>query len=147
MSKLAQFENSMKTFVKVLTVSTKDKCQLIDLTEHVEEIVSESKVETGLCLVHASHATAAIICNEHESGLIHDILNKVKELFPPNAGYLHDRIDDNASSHVASALIGASRTFPVQNGRLVRGTWQNIFLLELDGPRTRRSVSVQILGE
>jgi len=137
----------MKTFAKALTVSTKERYQLIDLTRSVEEIVSESKVERGLCLVHASHATAAIVCNENESGLVQDILRKVREIFPPGAGYLHDRIDDNASSHVASALIGASRTFPVEDGRLVRGTWQNIFLLELDGPRTRRIVNVHIVGE
>lgn len=137
----------MKTFAKVLTVSTREKYQLIDLTESVEKIVSESNMKTGLCLVHASHATAAIVCNEHESGLINDILRKVKEIFPPSAGYLHDRIDDNASSHIASALIGASRTFPVQEGRLVRGTWQNVFLLELDGPRPRRIVNIHIVGE
>jgi secondary thiamine-phosphate synthase enzyme len=137
----------MKNFAKTLTLSTRERYQLIDLTESVEEIVSESEVEKGLCLVHASHATAAIICNEHESGLVDDILRKVKELFPPSAGYLHDRIDDNASSHVASALIGASRTFPIDGGRLVRGTWQNIFLLELDGPRSRRTVNVHIIGE
>ena len=137
----------MKNFSRVLTLSTSEKYQLIDLTERIEEIVSESEVEKGLCLVHASHATAAIICNEHESGLVHDILRKVKELFPPSAGYLHDRIDDNASSHVASALIGASRAFPIDRGRLVRGTWQNIFLLELDGPRARRTVNVHIIGE
>jgi secondary thiamine-phosphate synthase enzyme len=137
----------MKNFTRILTLSTSEKYQLIDLTESIEEIVSESEVEKGLCLVHASHATAAIICNEHESGLLHDILRKVKELFPPSAGYLHDRIDDNASSHVASALIGASRTFPIDYGRLVRGTWQNIFLLELDGPRARRTVNMHIIGE
>jgi len=137
----------MKSFAKALTVSTREKYQIIDLTRSIEEIVSMSKVERGLCLVHASHATAAIICNENESGLVQDILRKVREIFPPGAGYLHDRIDDNASSHVASALIGASRTFPVEDGRLVRGTWQNIFLLELDGPRTRRVVNVHIVGE
>jgi len=137
----------MKTFAKALAVSTREKYQLIDLTRSIEEIVSMSKVERGLCLVHASHATAAIICNENESGLVQDILRKVREIFPPGAGYLHDRIDDNASSHVASALIGASRAFPVEDGRLVRGTWQNIFLLELDGPRTRRVVNVHIVGE
>ena len=137
----------MKTFAKALAVSTREKYQLIDLTRSIEEIVSMSKVERGLCLVHASHATAAIICNENESGLVQDILRKVREIFPPSAGYLHDRIDDNASSHVASALIGASRAFPVEDGRLVRGTWQNIFLLELDGPRTRRVVNVHIVGE
>lgn len=137
----------MKSSTKTLTVSTRDRYQLIDLTRSIEEIVSESNIEKGLCLVHASHATAAIICNENESGLIQDILRKVKELFPPGAGYLHDRIDDNASSHIASALIGASRVFPIEDGRLIRGTWQNIFLLELDGPRTRRTVNVHILGE
>ncbi len=137
----------MKNFAKAITLSTREKYQLVDLTEMVEEIVSESQVANGLCLVHASHATAAIICNEHESGLIHDLLKKVKEIFPPSAGYLHDRIDDNASGHIASALIGASRTFPIEDGRLVRGTWQNIFLLELDGPRSRRTVNVHIIGE
>ena len=137
----------MKNFAKAITLSTREKYQLVDLTETVEEIVSESQITKGLCLVHASHATAAIICNEHESGLIHDLLKKVKEIFPPGAGYLHDRIDDNASGHIASALIGASRTFPIEDGRLVRGTWQNIFLLELDGPRSRRTVNVHIIGE
>jgi len=137
----------MKNFAKSITLSTKEKYQLIDLTETIEEIVSESQVAKGLCLVHASHATAAIICNEHESGLIHDILRKVKEIFPPGAGYMHDRIDDNASSHIASALIGASRTFPVEDGQLVRGTWQNIFLLELDGPRSRRTINIHVMGD
>jgi secondary thiamine-phosphate synthase enzyme len=137
----------MRNFAKAITLSTREKYQLVDLTETVEAIVSESQVVKGLCLVHASHATAAIICNEHESGLIHDLLRKVKDIFPPNAGYLHDRIDDNASGHIASALIGASRTFPIEDGRLVRGTWQNIFLLELDGPRSRRTVNVHIIGE
>jgi secondary thiamine-phosphate synthase enzyme len=137
----------MKNFAKAITLSTREKYQLVDLTETVEKIVSESQVAKGLCLVHASHATAAIVCNEHESGLIHDILRKVKEIFPPSDGYLHDRIDDNASGHIASALIGASRTFPIEDGRLVRGTWQNIFLLELDGPRSRRTVNVHIIGE
>jgi len=137
----------MAVFAKALTVSTRERYQLVDLTRSIEEIVAESKIEKGLCLVHASHATAAIIANENESGLVNDVLRKVKEIFPPGAGYLHDRIDDNASSHIASALIGASRAFPVEDGRLVRGTWQNIFLLELDGPRAHRIVNVHIVGE
>jgi secondary thiamine-phosphate synthase enzyme len=137
----------MAVFAKALAVSTRERYQLVDLTRSIEEIVAESKIEKGLCLVHASHATAAIIAHENESGLVNDVLRKVKEIFPPGAGYLHDRIDDNASSHIASALIGASRAFPVEDGRLVRGTWQNIFLLELDGPRAHRVVNVHIVGE
>ncbi len=137
----------MPVFARVLTLSTRERYQLVDLTRGIEEIVAESKIEKGICLIHAPHATAAIIANENESGLVHDILKKVREICPPEAGYLHDRIDDNASGHIASALIGASRTFPVEGGRLVRGTWQNIFLLELDGPRTRRLVNVHVMGE
>ncbi|MEM0377090.1 MAG: YjbQ family protein, partial [Thermofilum sp.] len=54
---------------------------------------------------------------------------------------------DNAHAHIASALLGSSKVLPVVNSRLVRGTWQNIFLVELDGPRNRREVVVQVLGE
>ncbi|MEM4445538.1 MAG: secondary thiamine-phosphate synthase enzyme YjbQ, partial [Thermofilum sp.] len=107
----------------------------------------ESEVKNGICVVHAPHATAAVILNEHESGLIRDILNKLRELFPPDAEYMHNRIDDNAHAHIASALLGSSKVLPVVNSRLVRGTWQNIFLVELDGPRNRREVVVQVLGE
>jgi len=72
----------MKTFAKNITVSTRERHQLVDVTESVEEIVSDSAIKEGLCLVHASHATAAIICNENERGLVHDVLQKAKELFP-----------------------------------------------------------------
>jgi secondary thiamine-phosphate synthase enzyme len=137
----------MKSYTGTLTFSTREKYQLVDITSQVEEAVLQSHITTGYCLVYVPHATAAIIVNEHENGLMHDILEKVKELFPSSKGYLHDRIDDNASGHIASALIGASRSFPIDRGRLVRGTWQNVFLLELDGPRSRRTVLVHVLGE
>jgi secondary thiamine-phosphate synthase enzyme len=128
------------------SVSTRSRFELVDITRQVEAAVSASKIEDGLCLVYAPHATAAIIANEHEAGLLSDILAKLKDLFPEGAGYLHDRIDDNAHAHLASAFIASSRVFPVRGGRLVRGTWQNIMLVEADGPRTRR-VLVEVLGE
>ena len=67
-------------------------------------------------------------------------------MFPDNAGWLHDKIDDNAHAHLASAVLGTSKLFPVRGGRLLRGKWQNIFLFELDGPRLRRTI-IQIIGE
>lgn len=136
----------MKVFFKELKVSTSQLYELVDITRQVEEAVRESGVVNGICLIHAPHATAAIIANEHEAGLMQDILNKLKSDYPRGAGWLHDRVDDNASAHLASAFIGSSRTFPVMDGRLVRGTWQNIFLVELDGPRSRR-VLVEVMGE
>ncbi|RLF15777.1 MAG: YjbQ family protein [Thermoprotei archaeon] len=136
----------MKVFFKELRVATSQLYELVDITRQVEETVRESGVNNGICLIHAPHATAAIIANEHEAGLMQDMLSKIKSDYPRGAGWLHDRIDDNASAHLASAFIGSSRTFPVMNGRLVRGTWQNIFLVEMDGPRSRR-VLVEVLGE
>ncbi len=136
----------MKVVFKELRVSTSNLIELVDITRQVEEAVRESGVVNGLCLVYAPHATAAIVANEHEAGLMRDILNKLQQEYPRGAGWLHDRIDDNANAHLASAFIGSSRTFPVMDRRLVRGTWQNIFLVEMDGPRSRRIV-VEVLGE
>ena len=136
----------MKVFFKELRVSTSSLAELVDITYEVERAVAESGVVNGICLIHAPHATAAIIANEHEAGLMKDVLTKLQRDYPRGAGWMHDRIDDNANAHLASAFIGSSRTFPVKDSRLVRGTWQNIFLVEMDGPRSRRVV-VEVLGE
>jgi len=119
---------------------------LLDITEDVSSFVKKCKIESGICLVNSLHSTTAIIVNEHESGLVEDILKKVQEEFPRSAGWYHDRIDDNANSHLASIFLGHSKTFPIKDGKLVRGTWQNIFFLELDGPRTRQ-VLFEAIGE
>jgi len=136
----------LKFYSKEITISTERLYQLIDITREVERIVAESGIKNGLCLVYAPHATAAIIANEHESGLMEDILKSIKKLYPRGAGWRHDLIDDNAAAHLGSAFIGADRVFPVINGRLVRGTWQNIFLVEMDGPRYKRRVLICVLG-
>lgn len=136
----------MKVLFRELRISTKDRTSLVDITSQVEDFVRKSEIKNGMCLVYAPHATAAFIVNEHESGLMTDIINKIKELYPRDARYLHNRIDDNADSHLASAFITTSRVFPVRDGELIRGVWQNIFLLELDGPRTRRVV-LEAIGE
>ncbi len=138
----------MRVYTREIVLSTSKKFQLIDITYEVEKIVEESGVRNGIVLVFAPHATAAIIANEHESGLIEDIITKIKELTEPGSSkWKHNLIDDNAHAHIGSALIGADRVFPIINGRLVRGTWQNIFLVEMDGPRARRHVLVTVLGE
>jgi secondary thiamine-phosphate synthase enzyme len=132
---------------KVLILSSSTRRELIDITDEVTEFVREHPVANGLCLISAPHATAAIIANENENGLVRDLLAKIEDLFPRSRNYAHNAIDDNADAHVASAFLGHSRAFPVAKGRLVRGTWQNIFLLELDGPRSRREVDIQVIGE
>jgi len=138
---------TFKVHTEEFSVSTTKRKELVDITYKVEDIVRRSGIRQGLCHVFVPHATAAVIANEHEGGLMKDILRAITELVPPDKGWEHNRIDDNADSHILASIIGPSRSFPVKGGRLVRGTWQNIFLLELDGPRTGRRVIVTVMGE
>jgi len=136
----------VKVFVKEFTVSTKSREDIVNITREVEKIVAESGIKNGIVLVYVPHATALLIVNEDEPGLRTDYLNKLLQVFPRDGQYLHNRIDDNANAHLASAMVGSSRIFPLVNGRIVRGTWQEILLVDMDGPRTRR-VIVEVLGE
>ena len=137
----------MKTTFSEIKISTNERTQLVDVMERVEKIVGDSGVENGICLIHSLHSTTAIIINEHENGLMDDVLRKIAVDYPHGAGWHHDRVDDNADSHLASVFIGSSKVIPVKAKRLVLGTWQNIFFLELDGPRANRTIIVEVLGE
>lgn len=125
--------------IKEISISTSKRYELIDITREVGEIVKQSKTKEGLCLIFVPHSTAAIILTENESGLKNDWLKILKKLVERET-FEHDRIDNNADSHLLSGLLGQGKTLPVKNGSLVRGTWQNIFLVELDGPRSRKVV-------
>ncbi|HKM77748.1 MAG TPA: secondary thiamine-phosphate synthase enzyme YjbQ [Candidatus Bathyarchaeia archaeon] len=131
---------------KTLTLKSTVRRQLIDITAEVIKFVSDNDVNEGILTVSVPHATAAVIVNENERGLLSDIQAKIEELFPQTSTYSHNEIDHNADAHLAAAFLGHSRTFPIERKRLVRGTWQNIFLVELDGPRARRNVNLTILG-
>ena len=137
----------MVAFTKRLVAKSSSRRQLIDLTSEVTRFVESAGVKEGICIVSVPHATAAILATEHETGLLNDLLDRIETFFPQSARYGHNAIDDNADAHLAAAFIGHSRNFPIINGNLVRGTWQNIFLVELDGPRSRREVVLQALGE
>ncbi len=139
--------NGLVVVNKILTLKSSGRRQLIDLTSEVTQFVRKSNVKDGICIISVPHATAAIIANEHETGLLDDLLRKIETLFPESASYYHNAIDDNADAHIASAFLGHSRTFPIINRELIRGTWQNIFLVELDGPRSRRDVVLQAIGD
>jgi len=119
----------------MIEIRSRKREEIIDITDRVKELV---KGKNGLVVVYSPHTTTAVIINEAESGLLQDIISKINELVPKGAGYLHDRIDDNADSHIKASLFGNSVVIPVEDGRLMLGTWQRILFLEFDGPRTRR---------
>jgi secondary thiamine-phosphate synthase enzyme len=136
----------MKVYQEEFEIRSSRRREIIDITDEIERIVEKSKVKNGLCLIFLPHATSAIIFEEDEPGLIEDMEKFLEKIFPRGIGYKHDRIDDNADAHLASGFIGQSRIYPVENGRIVRGTWQRALLIELDGPRNRE-IHLTIIGE
>ena len=132
-------ENVEPKMISEFNVSSQERYQLIDITDEVEKVVKESGIKDGLVLVFVPHSTAGILLTENEEGLKQDWLVFLKKLVS-GLGFQHDKIDDNADSHLLSGLIGQEKALPIKNGEIIRGTWQEIFLLELDGPRNRKII-------
>lgn len=127
------------------TVETRSPTEAIDITERVVEVVAASGVESGLCHVMVLHSTASIVVNETaDPNIGADVIDALSRAVPERGGWSHDRIDDNAHSHIKASILGPSEVVPVQGGELLLGRWQGIWLFEFDGPRKRR-VSVQLL--
>lgn len=129
-----------------IELRTSSSMEFIDITDKVSARVKASKVKEGIVTIFTKHTTTAITINENESRLLRDFKGALKSLLPKGKGYEHDQIDDNAHSHLRSVFLGASEAVPIIGGRTQLGTWQRIFLVELDGPRTR-NVIVQVQGE
>lgn len=125
--------------IKEFCVSTQEHYELVDITNGVGEIIRNSGIKDGIALVFVPHSTAAIVLTENESGLKQDWVTVLKKLVS-GIDFLHNQIDDNADSHILSGLIGQGKTLAIENGQLVLGTWQQIFLIEFDGPRKRRII-------
>ena len=119
--------------MKEFTVKTSKRIEVLDITPKIESYLDDGNA----VLIFAPHATAAISIGEFEPNIKTDYERFLAELCP-KSDYMHNKIDDNAEAHILSAIIKPSLVVPVDNKRLVLGTWQRILLFELDGPRTRR---------
>jgi len=128
-----------------IQVSSKAKAELVDITTEVQRCIRESGVQEGICVLFVPHTTAGLTVNENwDPSVKADILAVLDRLVPWQASYRHT--EGNAAAHVKASLLGASQTLFIQNGKLVLGTWQGVFLAEFDGPR-RREVLVRILAD
>ena len=122
--------------LKTVTIKTETAQQLIDITQTLRQLVRESGVARGTCLVYVPHTTAAVTINENADPAVKiDILNVLERLAPATGSYLHK--EGNAHAHIKASLVGSSVAVFVEAGQLVLGTWQAVFLCEFDGPRTR----------
>jgi secondary thiamine-phosphate synthase enzyme len=139
--------NTLNVRLEEIRIDTAHQRELVDITGEVLKCVEQSEIKNGICVVFSMHSTSAIIINENEAGLKEDILKKVFDDFHDGSGWQHDRIDDNAAAHLASAFTGSSVVIPVKSRSLTLGMWQSVFFLELDGPRSSRRVVVEVMGE
>jgi secondary thiamine-phosphate synthase enzyme len=129
----------------IFSLETERQKQSIDITQRVVDVVERAGVEHGLCQVMVLHSTAAIVVNETaDPNIGADVITALDRACPDRGDWLHDRIDDNAGAHIRASILGPSEVVPVQEGKLLLGTWQGIWLFEFDGPRTRR-VAVHVV--
>jgi secondary thiamine-phosphate synthase enzyme len=123
--------------IKQLRVKTQLRTDLIDITQGVQRIVSESGVRSGICYIHVPHTTAAITINENSDPNVgRDILKELNQIIPFDNHYSH--MEGNSAAHIKSSIIGVSIALMVEEGRIALGTWQAVFFCEFDGPRDRR---------
>jgi secondary thiamine-phosphate synthase enzyme len=132
---------------KIITLTTSQKNGLYDITSQVKEIISESKIVTGIASVYARGSTAGIMIQENwDQSVQNDVITLLNRLIPSGV-WEHDHQDNNGDSHLKAGIIGASETIPVIDGKPGLSTWQNIFFCEFDGPRVKREVVVTILSD
>ncbi len=132
-----------------IAVSSKGTNDIIDITDRIMELVSESGVENGIGCVIVPGSTAAITTIEFEPGVLNDLVRAIERLIPRNIPYEHDRAwhDGNGFSHVRSAILGTSFSFPIKNARPVLGTWQQVVFIECDNRPRKRKLIFTIYGE
>jgi secondary thiamine-phosphate synthase enzyme len=137
----------MKSHTTYLTFHTKKTKEIVPITDQVERVITESGIQEGLALVSAMHITAAVIVNDYEPGLWHDIMEWVEQVAPENPSYLHHRTGEtNGDAHLKNLLLHHQIIIPITNGRFDAGPWQQIFYCEFDGQRDKR-VIVKVIGE
>jgi secondary thiamine-phosphate synthase enzyme len=129
--------------LKKINIHSQNRYQLIDITKEIEEAVREDNVVNGLAVVFVPHSTAGLILTENEEGLKKDWISFLSSLVQKEELF-HNKIDNNADSHLLSGLLGQNKILIIDSGHLLKGTWQQIFLVELDGPR-ERTIIIKIL--
>jgi len=145
----------MKFLSQTFAIRTERGPQFLDITDEVQQTISAAGLINGFAVIFSKHTTAAIRINEAEPHLIADMEEMLEKIAPACHDYAHNRhahaFSDNGErpnghSHCQQLLLGASESVPIENGRLVFGQWQRIFLVELDHGRDREVV-VHLIGE
>lgn len=131
--------------MKTLTLTTKSKTEITDITRDVREAVITSGIKEGLCVVFVPHTTASVLVSENvDPRLQRDLLGSLARIAPDNVRYAHG--GGNAAAHIKSARTGVSVTLPVVDGQPLLGEWQGILFAEFDGPRDARKIHIKVIA-
>lgn len=136
----------MKILNDSFGISTNKRCDMVDITDTISRLVSDSGISEGTVIIYCPHTTGAITINENaDPDVVHDILLTLDQMVPHNrSGYRHG--EGNSDAHVKSSMFGCNETVIISNGKMQLGTWQGVYFCEFDGPRKRR-VNVRITGQ
>ena len=139
----------MAVVQKMIRLATKGRCHVLDVTGQVEAIVAASGVRQGIVNVAGCGSTIGITTIEFEPGAVSDLERALEQIAPANENYAHNARwgDHNGYAHLRSALVGTTRSFPVRNGAIHLGTWQQIVLCDFDDRPRQREIAVTVLGE
>ncbi len=152
----AHTQGNIQYHSKTLDLETEESPAFIKITSPVKEVIRQSGINNGQVFVFSKHTTAGITIQEDEPLLLDDFESFLEDLAPEDGGYRHNDFEirtvnlqeeesENGHSHCRHLTIGPSETLPIHDGQMVTGEWQDIFLLELDGPR-EREIFVQTSG-
>jgi len=132
---------------EIIQISTDKHNGLYDITIRVKEVVSKSKIQSGIVTLYAQGATAAIMIQENwDNSVQNDVVTLLKKLIPSGI-WEHDAQDNNGDAHLKAGIVGPSETIPIINGEIGLSTWQNIFFCEFDGPRSNRNIVILTLSD
>ena len=140
----------MTVDLKSFNLRTKAYCDVIDITQQIQNAIKNSNIKNGIVNVHVAGSTGAISTVEYEPGLVkNDIEEFLEKIIPYDYNYKHHRTwgDHNGAGHLRSFLLKTSMTFPFQNERLLLGTWQQIIFIECDEKGRNREIYCMIIGE
>ncbi len=134
---------------EVIKIHTSGYGDMTDLTSQVEKVIGESGLKSGIVNIFNVGSTACIGTIEYEPGLVKDLPEQLSKIFPPGRHYAHEQTwhDGNGHSHLQATLMGAGITVPFENGRMILGTWQQVFHLECDVRRREREIVITVIGE
>ncbi|NLW11905.1 MAG: YjbQ family protein [Clostridiaceae bacterium] len=125
------------------TLRTSSKNCLIDITSQVSSAVTASGIESGIAYIFVPHTTAGVTINENaDPDVVHDILLGLDHAYPEQRGFCH--YEGNSTAHLKASAMGATCTVLIEDGKLMLGTWQDIYFCEFDGPR-QRSILVKVI--